>query len=170
MKFSFKKLGLASILALFCAGGLAVAQITILPTVTSIAAGDLFQDLPGGVAKQTSVYASALQVRAFMLGQNSAQNAAPTLTTSTSVCGGSTAVLTGGTGVSGQVAEGTTASTSCVITFPVAYITAPECFVSLNNVADTALKCSTSTTALTVTQTSASSNVLNYLLVGLPGG
>ena len=41
---------------------------------------------------------------------------------------------------------------------------------SINNVADSSLKCATSTTALTVTQTSASSNVLNYLIVGLPGG
>jgi hypothetical protein len=138
--------------------------------VASVSATDAFLDIPNGVVSSVTRYASALQLRAYMFGQNSGQNAAPTLTTSTSICGGSTAVLTGGTGVSGQVAEGSTASTSCVITFPVAYATAPECFVSLDNVADTALKCHTTTTALTVTQTSASSNVLNYLVVGLPGG
>lgn len=167
MKFTFKRIGLALAGLLFA--GAALAQIVVPSTVASINPGDLFQDIPNGVAATTNVYASALQLRAWMLGQNSAQNAAPTLTVTTSVCGGSTATVKG-TGVSGQVAEGSTASTSCVITFPAAYLTAPECFVSLNNVADTALKCSTSTTAATVTQTSASSNVLNYLIVGLPGG
>lgn len=157
-------------LGLLAFAGLAVAQITTAPLVPTVRPADAFLDIPNGQVSSTTQYASALQLRAFLLGQNSGQNAAPTLTTTTSICGGSTAVLTGGTGVSGQVAEGTTASTSCVITFPVAYVTAPECFVSLNNVADTALKCSTSTTALTVTQTSASSNVLNYLVLGLPGG
>lgn len=169
MKFNRKVLALGLIGGLFAAS-VALAQIVTAPLVASINGTDAFLDIPVGVPATTSVYASALQMRAFMLGQNSGENAKPTLTTSTSICGGSTAVLTGGTGVSGQVAEGSTASTSCVITFPVAYATAPECFVSLNNVADTALKCSTSTTALTVTQTSASSNVLNYLVVGLPGG
>lgn len=167
MKFTFKRAGLTAIGLLIA--GVAVAQIVTPPQVQTVNPADLFQDIPNGVSATTNVYASALQLRAWMLGQSSAQNAVPVLTTTTSVCGGSTATVKG-TGVSGQVAEGTTASTSCVITFPVAYVTAPECFVSINNVADTALKCATSTTALTVTQTSASSNVLNYLIVGLPGG
>ena len=167
---NLKKFGLAAVLGLLALGGIAVAQITTAPLVAAVSSNDAFLDIPNGQVASTNYYASATQLRAFMLGQNSGQNAFPTLTTTTSICGGSTAVLTGGTGVSGQVAEGTTASTSCVITFPVAYKTAPECFVSLNGVADTALKCSTSTTALTVTQTSASSNVLNYLVIGLPGG
>jgi hypothetical protein len=152
------------------AAGLALAQITTAPLVSTINAADAFLDIStGSLTQTTSVYASALQLRAFMLGQNSAQNAVPTLTTTTSICGGSTATVKG-TGVSGQVSEGTTASTSCVVAFPVAYATAPECFVSINNVADTALKCSTTISAMTVTQTSASSNVMNYLIVGLPGG
>ena len=163
---NLKKFGLAAVLGLLALGGIAVAQITTAPLVAAVSSNDAFLDIPNGQVASTNYYASATQLRAFMLGQNTF----PTLTTTTSICGGSTAVLTGGTGVSGQVAEGTTASTSCVITFPVAYKTAPECFVSLNGVADTALKCSTSTTALTVTQTSASSNVLNYLVIGLPGG
>jgi hypothetical protein len=170
MKFNVRKfLGFGIAAALFLAGGLAIAQIVTLPTVSTIYSTDLFQDISTGVPRQTNVYATALQMRAFFLGQNSSQNATPTITTSTSICGGSAATING-TGVSGQVTEGSTASTSCVITFPVAYVTAPECFVSIQNLADTALKCSTSTTAATITQTSASSNVLSYLFIGLPGG
>jgi hypothetical protein len=155
--------------ALLFGAGLAFAQITTAPLVSGVNSADAFLDIPYGNAASTTYYASALQLRAFMLGQNGGQNAVPTLTTSTSVCGGSTATVKG-TGVSGQVTEGSTASTSCVVTFPVAYVTAPECFVSLNNTADGSLKCSTTTTAMTVTQTSASSNVMNYLVIGLPGG
>lgn len=164
-----KTIGLLAIAAITLSmGAPAFAQVT-LPTVTAINPTDLFQDIPNGSPQFTNVYATMAQIRSWVLGQ-SIHTGAPTLTTSTSVCGGSTGALTGGTDVSGQVAEGTSASTSCVITFAKAFVTAPECFVSINNVADTALKCSTSTTALTVTQTSASSNVLNYLIVALPGG
>lgn len=146
----------------------AAAQIAVLPQVTSVNASDLVQDIPRGVPGVTSVWATLSAIRSFALGQG-LHTGAPTLTTTTSVCGGTTAAVNG-TDVSGQVAEGTTASTSCVITFATPFLTAPECFVSLNNVADTALKCAATTTAATVTQTSASSNVLNYLIVGLPGG
>lgn len=170
MKSNFKRIGFGLLVgALALCGGLAIAQITTAPLVATVNSADAFLDIPNGVVSSTTQYASALQLRAFMLGQSSAQNAVPTLTTSTSICGGTGATVKG-TGVSGQVAEAASASTSCVITFPAAYATAPECFVSLNNVADTALKCATTTTTLTVTQTSASSNVLNYLVVGLPGG
>lgn len=157
-------------LALALCASAAIAQPTTLPLVSTVAPGDYVQDLPGGIAYSTNVYMTLTQLRATLFGQGSGHTGTPTLTTSTSVCGGSTAVLTGGTDVSGQVAEGSTASTSCVITFSKAFVAAPECFVSLNNVADTALKCSTSTTAATITQTSASSNVLNYEILGLPGG
>lgn len=168
---NIKKLGLviaASALALSVAG-IGVAQIVTPVTVPSMTAADLFSDIYNGQSAPTNVYATILQMRSFVLGQNSQHLAAPTPTTTTSICGGSTATISG-TDTSGQVTEGSTASTSCVVTFAKAFVTAPECFVSLNNVADTALKCATTTTTLTVTQTSASSNVLNYLVVGLPGG
>jgi len=166
-----KKLWIGLGAAAFLAGGVAFAQLVAVPTVGSIFTNDAFQDIPRGTTASTNVYATATQVRSWVFSQNSQHLAtAPTLTTTTSICGGSTAVLTSGNDYQGQVAEGSTASTSCVITFATPYLTAPECFVSLNNVADTALRCSTTTTALTVTQTSAASNVLNYLIVGLAGG
>lgn len=166
---SLKKIGLiGAALSVLAIGGFATAQV-VLPKVTVINPTDLFQDLPNGQTQPTNIYATAAQLRSWVIGQG-IHTSAPTLTTTTSVCGGSTAVLTSGTDTSGQIAEGTTASTSCVITFAVPYLTAPECFTSLNNVADTALKCATTTTTATITQTSASSNVLNYLIVGLAGG
>lgn len=167
MKFNRKMLfGLVAALAIT---GAAVAQIVTAPLVSTINATDAFQDIVNGQVSSTNYYASALQLRAWMLGQNSAQNAVPVLTTSTTVCGGSTATVKG-TGVSGQIAEGSSASTSCVVTFPVAYVTAPECFVSIDNVTDSSLKCATSTTAMTITKSSAASEKINYLALGLPGG
>jgi hypothetical protein len=148
----------------------ALAQLVTPTAIGSVASNDLFQDIPRGLSAATNVYASASQLRSWFFSQNSQHTGTPALTTSTSICGGSTAALTSGNDYTGQVAEGSSASTSCVITFATPYVTAPECYVSLNGVADTALKCSASTTALTITQTSASSNVLNYLVIGLSGG
>ena len=166
---SLKKIGLISAaFAALAISGAALAQVT-LPYVQSISPTDAFQDIQNGTPLATNYYATAAQLRSWFLGQ-SIHTGTPTLTTSTSICGGTTNTAISGTDVSGQVTEGTSASTSCVITFAKAFVTAPECFVSINNVADSSLKCSTSTTALTVTQTSASSNVLNYLVIGLAGG
>lgn len=166
-------IGTAAI-ALLIGSGVAFAQTLNptginLPYVQAINIGDAFQDVVNGNPLVGNVYATAAQLRSYILGQNSQHLATPTPTVSTSICGGSAATVNG-TDLSGQVTEGATASTSCVLTFATPFITAPECFVSLNNVADTALKCATSTTALTVTQTSASSHLMNYLVVGLPGG
>lgn len=157
--------GAALAVALGCG---AQAQIVTLPQVSTINSTDLFQDIPTGNAGSLNVYASMANIRSWVLGQG-IHTTAPTLTTTTSICGGSAATVNG-TDLSGVVTEAASASTSCVITFATPFITAPECFVSLNNVADTALKCATTTTAATVTQTSASSNVLNYLIVAQPGG
>lgn len=170
MKLTLRKLGLlVGAVGALGIGGLAVAQIVSPTLVSTMYPGDLIKDIPEGVAASTNVYASILQVRSMVLGQNSQHLTAPTLTTTGSGCGGSAASVNG-TDTSGQIAQGSTASTSCVVTFAKAYATAPECFVSINNVADSALKCSTTTTAMTITQTSAASNVTNYLVVGLAGG
>lgn len=170
MKASIKKIGLlCGAVGALAFGGLAIAQIVTPPQVPQMTSSDVFQDIYNGQSASTNVYASISQIRSYILGQGSQHLAAPVATVTTSVCGGTGAAVTG-TDTSGQVAEAASASTSCVLTFATPFAKAPECFVSLNNVADTALKCSTTTTALTVTQTSASSNVLNYLVVGLPGG
>ncbi len=160
------KYGIAAI-ALFC-GGLAVAQIVTPVKVGSMSTTDLFQDIAKGVSQTTNVYASAIQMRSWFFAQNSQHLAtAPTLTTNN--CGGTTSALTG-TDFAGQIIEGSTAATSCVISFATAYVTAPECFVSINNVTDATLKCAATTATLTITHSSSAANVVNYLVLGLPGG
>lgn len=168
---SFRNILIAGVAALtlgsLCAR--AEAQVTVLPQVPAIVAGDLFQDIQNGVAKSTNVYASSLQLRSYMIGQSAGHTGVPTLTTSTTVCGGAAGTVNG-TDVSGQITQGSSASTSCVVTFATPFVTAPECFVSINNVADTVLKCATSTTALTITSGSQTAQLINYQVVGLPGG
>lgn len=146
----------------------ASAQVAI-PVVSAVNPGDLVQDIPNGQSAPTNVYATMSQLRSFALGAGSQHLLAPTLTTTTTICGGSTATVKG-TDVSGQIAEGSSASTSCVVTFATPFATAPECFMSINNVTDASLKCATSTTALTITKSSAASELINYLVIGLSGG
>lgn len=163
---------LGSTIALFITA-VALAQsypnaVPAPPHVSAVSPTDLFQDIAKGQPSTTNVYATAPQVRSYVLGQSN-HLTAPTLTTSTTVCGGSTATVSG-TDTSGQIAEGSSASTSCVVTFATAFVTAPECFVSIDNVTDSSLKCATSTTALTITKSSAASEKINYLILGLSGG
>jgi hypothetical protein len=145
-----------------------VAQV-VLPIVPSIGRADVQPIIPNGFPSSQAVFATMLQQRSFTLAQNSQHLTTPTLTTSGSTCGGSTGTVSG-TDVSGQIAEGSSASTSCVVTFATPYVTAPECFVSIDNVVDASLKCSASTTALTITKTSNASEKINYLIIGLSGG
>lgn len=75
---------------------------------------------------------------------------------------GGTPTLTG-TDFSGTIVSGTTASTSCVVTFGAAFVTAPRCVVSWSSGPLTAMSYTTSTTALTITQTSTASVTINYI-------
>lgn len=85
---------------------------------------------------------------------------APVLTT----CGGDPAVV--GTDTAGIVTVGATPTTSCVITFAVAYVVAPTCVVSWSAGPLAAMSYTISTTAITVAQTSTASNRLNYICLG----
>lgn len=90
-----------------------------------------------------------------------AGGSAPTL----SSCGGTPAVV--GTDFAGTVTLGSGSPTGCVITFSAAYTNAPICTVTWrSNLA--AMAYTTSTTALTLTQTATSSNVVDYMCVGVP--
>ena len=77
--------------------------------------------------------------------------------------GGSPAVV--GSDLAGTVTVGTTA-TGCVITFSKAFSVAPSCIVGWATAPLAAMSWSTTTAALTVVQTSASSNVINYICFG----
>lgn len=80
-----------------------------------------------------------------------------------------TACITGGsptltgTDFSGTIVSGTTASTSCVVTFGAAFVTAPRCVVTWQSGPLAAMSWATSTTALTITQTSTASVTIDYL-------
>lgn len=68
-----------------------------------------------------------------------------------------------GTDFSGVITGGTTASTSCVVTFGTAFQTAPNCVVSWQTGPLAAMSWTTSTTALTITQTSNASSKIAYI-------
>lgn len=84
---------------------------------------------------------------------------APALTS----CGTTPAIV--GTDMAGTVTMGTTA-TGCVITFNVPYVAAPVCVVTWIATPLASQSYTTSTTAITLTQTSASNNVAKYVCIG----
>lgn len=114
------------------------------------------------------VLTSGLALAAFTLSfdgrfQPVGSGTAPALTS----CGTTPAII--GTDVAGTVTMGTTA-TGCVITFNVAYIAAPHCLVTWIATPLASQSYATSTTAITLTQTSASNNVAKYFCAAQPGG
>lgn len=85
---------------------------------------------------------------------------APALTS----CGTSPAIT--GNDLAGTVTMGTGSPTGCVITFNSAKTAAPNCVVTWrSNIA--AMAYTTSTAAITLTQTGTSSNLVDYVCVGL---
>lgn len=92
-----------------------------------------------------------------------AAGTAPALTS----CGTSPTIT--GSDMSGTVTMGTGSPTGCVITFNVAYTAAPHCVVSWR-VNIVSMQYTTSTTALTLTQTGTSSNLVDYICMAGAGG
>ena len=84
---------------------------------------------------------------------------APALTS----CGTTPSIV--GTDLAGTVTMGTTA-TGCIITFNTAKSAAPHCIVQWIATPLASQSYTTSTTAITTTQTSTSSNVLKYICIG----
>ncbi len=93
-----------------------------------------------------------------------AQTTAPALTS----CGGGTPAITG-TDEAGIVTLGTS-TTGCVITFNVAYTGTPFCVVSWIATPLASQSYVTSNAAITLTQTSASSNKVQYICRAPAGG
>jgi hypothetical protein len=117
------------------------------------------------VAAAFALIATAVPVAAqFTFGPNvtiqekmAFAGAPPVLT----ACGTTPTLAAGSTTSRGQITLGTTA-TGCVITFPTAYVIAPFCMVTWNATPLASQSYSTSTTALTLVQTSTSNNVVVY--------
>lgn len=93
-----------------------------------------------------------------------ANTTAPALTS----CGGGSPTISG-TDHAGTVTMGTTA-TGCVITFATAYLTAPHCTVTWRATPLASQSFTVSTAAITLTQTSTSSNLIDYICFGLNAG
>jgi len=89
---------------------------------------------------------------------------APTVTGST--CG-TTAPSVTGTDFMGTITVGSSATTSCVLTFGTPFVTAPTCLLTPKSAILAALSYAASTTALTITQTSTASNTISYLCTSL---
>lgn len=89
-----------------------------------------------------------------------AQTTAPALTS----CGTSPTIS--GTDTAGTVTMGTGTPTGCVITFNAAYAAAPHCVVTWRATPLTSQSYAVSTTAITLTQTATSSNIVDYLCMG----
>lgn len=89
---------------------------------------------------------------------------APSVTGST--CG-TTAPSVVGTDFVGLITVGSSATTSCVLTFGTAFGTAPVCVLTPKSAILAALSYATSTTALTITQTSTASNTIAYMCSSL---
>lgn len=114
---------------------------------------------------------SGIALAAFNLGFDGkiiaqGSGTAPALTS----CGTTPAIV--GTDVAGTVTMGTTA-TGCVITFNVPYAAAatpPHCLVTWIATPLASQSYTTSNAAITLTQTSASNNVVKYFCVAQPGG
>lgn len=164
---SFTKIGLISAaFATIALSGAAVAQ-TVLPYVQSINSTDAFSDLQNGQVMFTNVYATAGNLRGWILGGNIIRSAEkPVLT----------ACITGGGTITGTdnafyITGGSTSSTSCVATFATAYNARPICTVSSETAPGTTTPSyAVSTTAVTITQASGGSNVYDVVCVAQAGG
>ncbi len=141
-----RKYILPSLLVLLLGAGLSIAQVA----VRSI---QLSQDTTGAfsIDANNGVY--------FPGHVLSTPHPAPALTAC--ITGGTPTLV--GTDFSGVITAGSTASTSCVVTFGQAYVTAPNCVVSWQTGPLAAMSWTTSTTALTITQTSIASSKIAYI-------
>lgn len=147
-------------------GAPAFAQPVTPPQVTTVNAGDLFQDIPNGISGPTNVYASGTQLRSFAFGGSASHSGVPVLTSC--ITGGGTIK---GTDYAFILTGGSTASTSCVATFATAFVATPICtVVSQTAYATTTPSYTVSTTAVTITQASQSSEVYDVICVAQPGG
>jgi hypothetical protein len=153
--------------ALLALSAPALAQPVQAPIVSAINPTDAFLDQPNGYGTTTDVFATAKQLQGFVLGGNVVRSAEkPVLT----------GCITGGGTIAGSdnafiLTGGSSASTSCVATFPTAYVSTPVCSVTSQTAyATTTPSYTVSTTAVTITQSSQSSEVYDVICVAQPGG
>ncbi len=151
-----KKLILPALLALALAGSWAVAQnINLSVSVSQDPTGKI-----GFEGANGNVYFPGHILTTTRGGTTS--GVTPVLT---GCITGGTPTITG-TDFAGTIVAGSSASTSCVVTFGTAFLAAPNCLVTWNTGPLAAMSWTTSTTALTITQTSNASSGITYLCTG----
>ena len=166
MNFKQKLLASAAVCLALGGAGAALAQFVTPATVTNLSDTDLIQDIPNGVSASTNVYATGKVLRSYIFGSNTLHTGKPALTVCSS--GGGTIV---GSDYAFILTGGTTASTSCVATFSVAFTSIPVCTVASQTApATTTPSFAVSTTAVTITQARQASEVYDVICVAQPGG
>lgn len=166
MKFKHALLASVAAVALLEAG-VAIAQLApSLAYLTTGADADAFQDVQGGYPTSTNKYLSGTVLRSYIFGSNTLHTAAPVLTG----CSGGSGTIAG-TDYAFILTGGTTATTSCVATFSVAFNSTPVCtVVSQTAPATTTPSYAVTKTAITITQATNSSEVYDAVCVSLAGG
>lgn len=146
------KAGFAAAASLAIGGAVAAWAFTPYISLTTLTGNDL---LLTGPQNSTPVWIyDGLLAAGHLPPQTGA--AKPALTS----CGTSPAIV--GTDGAGTVTMGTGTPTGCVITFATAYKAAPNCTVTWQATPLAAQSYALSMTAITLTQTATSSNVVNY--------
>lgn len=145
-----KLVSTAFVVGLALCAGFAVAQ-NISKSV------QLSQDASGLVGYDTS---NNIYIPGHL---NSTTRGGPAPVLSACITGGTPSLT--GTDFMGTIVAGTTASTSCVVTFGTAFVVAPNCNVSWKTGPLAAMSWAVSTTALTITQTSNASSQIVYTCV-----
>ncbi len=121
---------------------------------------NIFTKLISGIAALALTASLALGYSTVLDGITLGSTTAPALTS----CGGGSPAIVG-TDLAGTVTMGTSA-TGCVITFNSAKSAAPHCVVTWIATPLASQSYATSTTAITLTQTSTSGNVAKYICIG----
>jgi hypothetical protein len=121
---------------------------------------NLFRKLTAGLLAVALTCSLAFGFSQVLDGITLGSTTAPALTS----CGTSPAIV--GTDLAGTVTMGTGTPTGCVITFNTAKSAAPHCVVTWIATPLASQSYATSTTAITLTQTATSSNVVKYICVG----
>ena len=161
-----KILLLLSALALAIGGGVAYAQTYPPAQVQAMYPTDLIPDLTKGISPTSNaLYVTALNLQSWVFGSNLGHTGAPTVGSS---CGTS-AIGIVGTDWAGTVTVGSSATTTCVLTFSLAYTKVPSCVVTSQSQL-TSFAYAVAASTITITQTSTASNLWNYVCVAQAGG
>lgn len=150
---------------------LAAGGLALLGNLPTVAQSGVTQQFQNGLSQAPSVYGLTSTMGYYFGGaftgstghvhEGNLITQAPVITS----CGTTPTLTTGSTDAAGTITMGTSA-TGCVITFGTAYSTAPACVVTWRATPLASQSYTTSTTALTLTQTSTSNNLADYVCRG----